>query len=618
MTAEPQTVTRDEITLTANANPIHSDAIARPRIAHGHPVLFHPKHCVMPGQVFIFDLHRAIGRAPDRELPDRQQDLPIAIAEPKDCHRRRLARKCAPSSWTRVDSFRRSGRAATVWRCALLWALVSERTKTFQTSNESEERSLAESSVSRLVGDTLDSRYRIIETLKQGGMGIVYRAEQVRLGRSVAVKVLQSRSSRRAQERFRAEAEALAALDHENIATAFDFGWTEEGRPFLVMELIAGLDLRERLSAGPIEWREACRIATQIADGLHAAHGAGLVHRDLKPSNIMLERSSDGDRVRILDFGIAKSLAPTQEAGMTRPGDVLGTPGYMAPEQMLGDETDARADLYALGILLWEMLNGKRLFTGGPGPALRNQVPPIEAKVPTSLRVLVSELLDSNTTKRPASALEVSERLRAIQRPNHRMRYVTLSAVALMILGTAGVLAWRALDDKSTATATAAPAEPVVSTDSSPPEPPTVEDSPEESVQAAEIAVGPPNLAPPAPAEMVPEVVVEQATEPAPLPLRVLLRGRRSERRTAAHAILGADQATPTQRAIARLELASDCEAKARQIRRIGANGTRAALPALRRAQRLPDDGCGLLGRRDCYSCLRDDVRRAINTISRR
>ena len=210
--------------------------------------------------------------------------------------------------------------------------------------------------------------YEIHSLLGAGGMGEVYRARDPRLGRDVALKVLPSAFAADPDRlgRFEQEARSVAALNHTNIIAIYDVGH-EDGRYFLVTELLEGENLRARLARGPIPSRLGVQIALQIARGLAAAHDKGIVHRDLKPENLFI--ASDR-RVKILDFGLAKLTAltpagsgsPTVAVGATHPGAVLGTVGYMAPEQVRGDPTDLRADIFAFGAILYEMLSGQRAF----------------------------------------------------------------------------------------------------------------------------------------------------------------------------------------------------------------------------------------------------------------
>jgi len=222
----------------------------------------------------------------------------------------------------------------------------------------------------KLAAGTRLGPYEVIAAIGAGGMGEVYRARDARIGRDVAVKVLRDRiaADPTAKARFEREARAAGSLSHPNIVTLFDVGFEGE-IPYLVTEWVAGESLRARLRRGPIPQPEAIELALQVARGLAAAHQRGVVHRDLKPENLLVD--ADG-RVKILDFGLAHfsdaraegDLPTLSEAALTRAGDLLGTPGYMAPEQVRGAPVDLRADLFALGVLLFEMLVGRHPFPG--------------------------------------------------------------------------------------------------------------------------------------------------------------------------------------------------------------------------------------------------------------
>src|SRR5579864_7597694 len=222
--------------------------------------------------------------------------------------------------------------------------------------------------------------YEIQSSLGAGGMGEVYRARDSRLKREVAIKVLPQALSLDADRlrRFEQEALATAALNHPNILAVFDIG-ASEGAPYVVSELLEGETLRERLRTGPIPVRKALDYAVQIARGLAAAHEKGIIHRDLKPENLFITK--DG-RVKILDFGLAKltQAEPSAQTSLptlthvTEAGVVMGTAGYMSPEQVRGIAVDARSDIFAFGAILYEMLSGKRAFRGDTAAATMSAI----------------------------------------------------------------------------------------------------------------------------------------------------------------------------------------------------------------------------------------------------
>src|SRR5437870_2180540 len=224
--------------------------------------------------------------------------------------------------------------------------------------------------------------YEIVAPLGAGGMGEVYRARDTRLERSVALKILPTTFTGDANrlQRFEHEARILSALNHPNLLAIHDVG-AQNGTHYLVSEFLEGQTLREKISGGPLPQRRVTEYALEIAKGLAAAHEKGIVHRDLKPDNIFLTK--DG-RVKILDFGLAKqsSMASTvseQSETMgaptpTTPGTVLGTAGYMSPEQVRGQPLDARSDLFSFGAILYEMISGKRAFKGGSGVETMNAI----------------------------------------------------------------------------------------------------------------------------------------------------------------------------------------------------------------------------------------------------
>jgi eukaryotic-like serine/threonine-protein kinase len=234
-------------------------------------------------------------------------------------------------------------------------------------------------------------RYRIISELGRGAMGVVYKADDPNLDRTVALKTisLDKDAEGRAdyQKRFMLEAKAAGKLNHANIVTTYDFGEVD-GMAYLAMELLEGTDLRKRVQQGPIPPIEAVEIACQIAEGLAYAHGRGIVHRDIKPANIMLPERGPA---KIMDFGLARMRLADHK---TSTGIVLGTPRYMSPEQISGQPVDHRSDIFSLGIVLWEMLTGKRLFSGTEMAQVSHSITYDEHEPPTRVNPELPAMLD--------------------------------------------------------------------------------------------------------------------------------------------------------------------------------------------------------------------------------
>lgn len=276
------------------------------------------------------------------------------------------------------------------------------------------------------VGKVFD-KYRLIERLGAGGMGWVYRAEQARIKRHVAVKMLPLTMGNDEVyvKRIEREATAMGNLRHPNIATIFDFGFSDEGRPYLVMELISGRSLGSLLQEErTLDPQRALRIMTQIADAMDYAHKNGIIHRDLKPDNVMLTSEHKEDFVKILDFGIAKSVDTVVNVSqsLTRPGTVVGSPLYMSPEQCLGQKLDAGSDIYALGVMLYELVTGVipckgatiyeticRKTTEAPPPF------PADFAELKELERLAQQCLAPMRADRPESMQVVRDRLIALQ-----------------------------------------------------------------------------------------------------------------------------------------------------------------------------------------------------------
>ncbi len=271
------------------------------------------------------------------------------------------------------------------------------------------------------VGTRLGS-LEIVAILGKGGMGEVYRARDLKLRRDVAVKILPEEFSCDADRlrRFKHEARAAGMLNHPNVLTIYDIG-DNDGCPYIVSELLDGAELGAHLKQGALPVRQAMDYARQIADGLAAAHEKGIVHRDLKPGNLFI---TTDDRVKILDFGLAKLKPPTRASaldsealtqGLTEPGVIMGTTGYMAPEQVRGSDADHRADIFAFGVILYEMLSGRRAFSGdSPVEAmhaiLKKQPPELRERNPqiaTTLENIVRRCLEKRPERRFQSASDL-------------------------------------------------------------------------------------------------------------------------------------------------------------------------------------------------------------------
>ena len=300
-----------------------------------------------------------------------------------------------------------------------------------------------------LIGTEIAGGYRILQKLGEGGMGAVYRGEQIALKRTVAIKVLRPELSANEMllHRFRSEATVVAKLSHPNTVNIYDFGQGKDGSLFIAMEFIEGKSLRSVVHAeAPLLPARALHIAAQVAASLADAHAHQIVHRDLKPDNVMLQdRGKQRDIARVLDFGIAKlrdDSRSTQVAALTQAGDLLGTPQYMAPEQVRGENIDGRTDVYALGCLLYEMTTGRMPFEAPTIMAMLSKhltedvVPPSHRRPDLGLPRVIDELVVTAMTKSVAMRPSMENYAEQIQRALATMPQMGSSAMPIAAVQT--------------------------------------------------------------------------------------------------------------------------------------------------------------------------------------
>jgi serine/threonine-protein kinase len=462
----------------------------------------------------------------------------------------------------------------------------------------------------------------------------------LKLRKQVALKMIRAELAGNGEVavRFAREAMATAQFEHPHVASAIDYGTLPEGGAYLVMQLVRGRSLRDLLDAQKkLPWPLACELLAQVADALSAARGAGIVHRDLKPENILVETREDGSRLaKILDFGIAHVVPQASELEphsreLTRVGTVMGTPGYMSPEQAVGDKIDHRTDLYALGVVLGECIAGRPLWDGPDittiiGQQLRNDVPRLrdlpQLRVPRALDELIQRLCARTADERPDHAGAVRDQLRALahaprlaERPlgfvydgwlRLRVTFGALPAQTRALLGlgaVAAVLGVIALSSGSSPPSAAKSGEPGAEHTAKPGEEPTLV---QRAMDAARKAV----TTPAEPAKLVIPAELEE-------PVKTMQESTRStERRKAALRVLAYKGKLPPHiKAIAQLEEARTCRERKDAIAGIVSLKDTRCLDSLRRYNDAGRTGCGFLSLEDCYGCIRTDLRKAVSAL---
>ncbi len=355
-------------------------------------------------------LERALAPGPDARYPDAGAFAEaLAEAQGRTSARNRLRE--------RLESFRTVAEAAPrrplseMMRVDLVLDTSSDDAEVRRFSIEDSTAPGSEApTVDALVGARL-SEYRLVERIGRGGFGSVYRAEHAVTGQTFAIKLLHAMRMATPEERLRREGEALQNVRHPNLVEVFDLGVTDDGRPYIVMELLQGAPLGSLIANGPLAWERAAAIVRQLAAALGAVHDRGWVHRDLKPSNVMVIEHGGTTNVKLLDFSLTRLVDPAADrTRLTAPDGLLGTPRFMAPEQAENPhDVDARADLYALGLLLVWLVSGPESLAGSPLEVLRRRLrePPPDPPEAGELRPLLARLFARDPSARPASAREV-------------------------------------------------------------------------------------------------------------------------------------------------------------------------------------------------------------------
>jgi serine/threonine-protein kinase len=345
-----------------------------------------------------------------------------------------------------------------------------------------------------VIGKTIKGRYHVLRKLGQGGMGAVYLAEQLSIGRKVALKLMRADGAAEDEfvARFRREARLAAALNHRNIVMTYDFDQDDDGALFIAMEFLNGSNLAQIIRGeGPLSIERATDLALQVAEGLEAAHRAGVIHRDIKPDNVMVVDAGGVETVKLMDFGIARLRDAANASRLTRADVMMGTPAYMAPEQAQGGDANEKTDIYALGIVVYEMLTGAVPFQAStPSAVLLKHIQEtplplrkVRREIPAALESVVMQALEKEPGNRQADMHAVAAGLRSCRTGETQVvqgfaetlvlpsgardggskllqpafKYAGMGVVALVLLGGIGFGAWKFIGSSSTP----APAKPV-------------------------------------------------------------------------------------------------------------------------------------------------------------